>query len=312
MVDSPIQSSEITRGNYTTTSTSTSTVYTVDGNKDIQDDKYVYTKVFLLELLDKVCVNHQFQCLPPLACQNIQQLGLHRRGKRINRHLDIIRPCKTNPKNLVRVSIEVKISKYQPDRSLTFSLLNAQSFKNKDLIIHCQIVQNKIDILLLTETWLTSKEIDKIWISSSDLNKDRYKLTSAIRENRRGGGLALITKKDFKVKLDSNAEFGAFQFAKWYVQLMHTTITILGIYRPPAGSPVEFLREFTNRITDVVAQDTTLLIAGDFNLHINNENDENAANFMELMVALGLEQHVTRPTHKCANILDLFFTNFFF
>ena len=174
--------------------------------------------------------------------------------------------------------------------------------KNNDLIIHCQIVQNKTDILLLTETWLTSKESDKIWIDSSDLNKDRYNLTSAIRENRRGAGLALITKKDFKVKLDSNAEFRTFQFAKWYVQPMHTTITILGIYRPPAGSLVEFLTEFTNWITDVVAQDTNLLVVGDFNLHINNENDEHAANFMESMVALGLVQHVTRPTHKCGSI----------
>ena len=33
MVDSPIQSGQITEGNYTTT-----TVYTVDGNKHIQDD----------------------------------------------------------------------------------------------------------------------------------------------------------------------------------------------------------------------------------------------------------------------------------
>ena len=130
MVDSPNQSCQITEGNYTT-----KTVYTVDGNKHVQDDKYVYAKVFLLELLDKVRVNHQFQCPPALACWNIQQLGLHRRGKRggkrRKRHLDIIRPCRANPKNLVRVSIEVNISKHQPDRSLTFSLLNAQSVKIK-------------------------------------------------------------------------------------------------------------------------------------------------------------------------------------
>ena len=92
---------------------------------------------------------------------------------------------------------------------------------------------------------------------------------------------------------------------------MHTTITILGIYRPPAGSLVEFFTEFTNLITDVVAQDTNLQTVGDFNLYINNENDENAANFMESMVALGLEQHVTRPTHKCNNILDLIFIEIF-
>ena len=91
---------------------------------------------------------------------------------------------------------------------------------------------------------------------------------------------------------------------------MHTNITVLGIYRPPAGCPVEFLTEFTNWIIDVMAHETNLLVAGDFNLHINNENDENAANFMESMVALGLMQHVTELTHKCGNILDLFTENF--
>ena len=46
---------------------------------------------------------------------------------------------------------------------------------------------------------------------------------------------------------------------------------------------------------------------GDFSLHINNENDVNVANFKESMVALGFIQHVTRPTHKSGNILDLIF-----
>ena len=49
-------------------------------------------------------------------------------------------------------------------------------------------------------------------------------------------------------------------------------------------------------------------MAGDFNLHINNENYEHAATFKESMIALGLEQHVARPTHKSGNILDLIFT----
>ena len=67
-------------------------------------------------------------------------------------------------------------------------------------------------------------------------------------------------QKDFKVKLVSDMELSMFQFAKWNVQLMHTTFTILGIYRLPAGSLVEFLAEFTSWITDVVVQDTNLLV----------------------------------------------------
>ena len=117
----------------------------------------------------------------------------------------------------------------------------------------------------------------------------------------------MITKKDFKVKLVSDAELSIFQCAKWNVQLMHTTVTILGIYRPPAGSLVEFLTEFTNWIKDIMVQDTNFLVAGDFNLHIKNEDDENAANFKESMVALSFIQHAARPTHKSGNTLDLIF-----
>ena len=78
-------------------------------------------------------------------------------------HLDIIRPCTAKQNNLVRVNIEVNIGKYQPDKSLAFSSLNAQSIKNKESTIHHQIVLNKMDIMLVTETWLNSKDTDKIW-----------------------------------------------------------------------------------------------------------------------------------------------------
>ena len=96
-----------------------------------------------------------------------------------------------------------------------------------------------------------------------------------------------------------------FQFAQRNVQLMHTTVTILGIYRPPAGSVVEFLTEYTNWITDIVVQDTNLLLAGDFTLYINNKDDDNSANFKESIVTLGFIQHVAIPNHKSGNILNL-------
>ena len=47
---------------------------------------------------------------------------------------------------------------------------------------------------------------------------------------------------------------------------------------------------------------------GDFNLHVNNENDDDSMNFLEMMLALGLKQNVTFNTHKSGNTLDLIFT----
>ena len=140
---------------------------TVDGDKHVKDNKHVYNQNFLLETVDKICANHQYQCLTSIICRNIQWLGLHRRGKRGRKirkmHLDIIIPCRAHQNNLVRVNIEINIGKYQPDKSLAISLFNAQSIKDKESTTHHQIVLNKMDILLLTEMWLTNKDTDKIY-----------------------------------------------------------------------------------------------------------------------------------------------------
>ena len=47
--------------------------------------------------------------------------------------------------------------------------------------------------------------------------------------------------------------------------------------------------------------DMNVSILGDFNLHVNNSNDDNAMNFIESTQALALEQHVKFPAHTSGN-----------
>ena len=54
--------------------------------------------------------------------------------------------------------------------------LNAQSVKNKDTLIMDNIIENKVDACVVTETWL--KEHDSIWISNSEFQK---KITISLR-----------------------------------------------------------------------------------------------------------------------------------
>ena len=55
-------------------------------------------------------------------------------------------------------------------------------------------------------------------------------------------------------------------------------------------------------------QRNKLLILGNLNIHVNDKFDENAGNFMEIIMALGLEQYIHFPTHKAGNNLDLVIT----
>ena len=52
-----------------------------------------------------------------------------------------------------------------------------------------------------------------------------------------------------------------------------------------------------------------LLVAGDFNLHVDNISAPGIANFSEILVNYDLQQHVNQPTHSGGHVLDLVITS---
>ena len=104
------------------------------------------------------------------------------------------------------------ISKYQPDNVLRLAQFNAQSIKKKDGIIFEHLTAGKIDIAVVTETWL--KDDDSIWLQGLDINKGCYRTYTSNRSMKRGGGLAVISNKNFDVKLISESERQTFQITK--------------------------------------------------------------------------------------------------
>ena len=134
------------------------------------------------------------------------------------------------------------------------------------------------------------------------------------RTGRKGGGVALIVKSHLRVKQIGEGQLRSFQFCKWQVQVHHTSITLVSIYHLPYNNKTkvtnaEFLDEYTDWIAETSANDKNLVICGDYNMHVNNPNDEDAASFLETNAALGLKQHVTFATHTSGNTLDLIFTD---
>ena len=70
-----------------------------------------------------------------------------------------------------------------------------------------------MDLLIITETWLTDKETDKQWIENTPLNRLPYQLHIHNRVNGRGGGVALITKSCFDVKQIQCGSYPSFEYA---------------------------------------------------------------------------------------------------
>ena len=142
------------------------------------------------------------------------------------------------------------------------------------------------------------------------LNRDPYKISTHNRQGHKGGGIALITESDLAIKLRSSGVKPTFEYATWEVSIGCKIITFMTIYHPPyslinKSTNGMFLDEFTDYMTDLLPDSTNNIVMGDFNLHINKEDDVNSAIFMDTIEAMGLYQHVSFPTHQSGNTLDL-------
>ena len=99
--------------------------------------------------------------------------------------------------NLINIYIENK-PKMNIANDLSIMLANVQSIKSKTELVIDYLLDNKVDIAILTETWLSDN--DEIWLNASDLNQNGYKTINQNRPKRRGGGLAIVCKSHLQVK----------------------------------------------------------------------------------------------------------------
>ena len=188
-----------------------------------------------------------------------------------------------------------------------------QSVKNKDMILHQYICDNKIDLCILTETWLTDSDIDKVWISCTSLNNGNLRMDTSHRIGQQGGGLALVSSNMLNVTKVDEENKRTFQFAIWKVSCKEYTISIIGVYHPPYSTVNQctnamFLDEFTEWLPDQLAKYKNVVIMGDINFHLNNVDDPDATTLKDTLDALGLKIHNSFPTHRHGNTLDILAT----
>ena len=82
------------------------------------------------------------------------------------------------------------------------------------------------------------------------------------------------------------------------------------IYRPPRNDENKltsgmFLYDFATLLESIAVLPGKLLMTGDFNVHVDDKEDREAAAFSYLLQSFGLCQHITGPTHKKGHTLDL-------
>ena len=164
-----------------------------------------------------------------------------------------------------------------------FGFGNVQSLKNKDKLLTDNQENEKIGVFGATETLFKLDIKSQLRVQGSELNTDGYRLGLANRESGlRGGGLALIYKDTMDCKLIEKGQSHTFEHTQWDILGHNMTMLLLAIYHPPASpkhrhTVNEFVTEFVHLLADILVNFTAdLIIAGDFNIHVNNEDSDDA------------------------------------
>ena len=195
--------------------------------------------------------------------------------------------------------------------NLNIATVNVRSLKNCEQQVLNEIIRGNIDVLVITETWLSDIQDDAHWIQASDLNKEPLTCQTFSRVGGRGGGLALVCKSCLKPSLKHSFQSQALEAATWTITNKNMPICITGVYHPPPWRGIinsMFSDAITEYLTDVLSKHKNNVILGDFNIHTEDLSSSDTAIFNDTMEALGLEQHVKFPTHRCGNTLGLIFT----
>ena len=195
-------------------------------------------------------------------------------------------------------------------QQLLLCVLNARSLRNKSSTFVDLVCDSKADLFAVSESWLTVNDTAIL----SEITPQGYTLHHCPRSDRRGGGTALILKESINVEKVSVAGKGSFEASEWLVNPAATTrLRVVIVYRPPYSvkhpvSTSTFITEFSDYLESLVMSSEPLLILGDFNIHMDLPDDTDCRNMCDLLVSMGLKQHVLQPTHERGHTLDLIIT----
>ena len=154
----------------------------------------------------------------------------------------------------------------------------------------------------MTKTWIRQEED----VTLVQLCPSGFKAISISRKDRTGGGIAVVYKDTLTVRSRATHIYSSMECGSFSIDLPKSTINMSVIYRPPNSSVPAFATDFLDLIETSINESGRLLILDDLNIPSIIQTDTNI--FQDALDSLGLQNHITFPTHRLHNTLDLIIT----
>ena len=194
-----------------------------------------------------------------------------------------------------------------------FSLLhlNCRSIFNKVNLISCFIETLTIpfSVIGFTETWLND-------ITAPLVNFDDYSFVFKNRDNKMGGGVALMIHKKHQFISHINYFDNAPDFLDYLVVEVindkQMTVFVVVLYRPPNTDVKEFINHFSNLLKKLPTN-KPVYIMGDFNIDLLKKDVLNInTDFSNIMYSYNYYPLITTPTRITqftSTLIDNIFCN---
>ena len=142
--------------------------------------------------------------------------------------------------------------------NMRFATTNLRSVRQKSAALSDLISSKQIDILAMTETWLSSCDTAACL---ADISPPGFSLFHCPRPSGRGGGVAFLVRETFKVEIIHTPKLLSFEAI--CILVKHSSISItanfISIYLLP-GCAKTFFGEFQNFLENTLQfQDDTFL-----------------------------------------------------
>lgn len=178
---------------------------------------------------------------------------------------------------------------------LSIYYANCRSLLPKINEIRGIAMNNRLDIIALTETWLDSEVFD------CEVDIPSFRLLRGDRSHQ-GGGVALYVSESLVVK--SYHSHCSLEFLSAAISTFQGVLLVGLFYRPPSsGSSLDDLESLLTGL-DLLAYKSCVIL-GDFNIDLLKASDSLPLELLGIMSGLGLSQLVGEPTRSTASSSSL-------
>ena len=86
---------------------------------------------------------------------------------------------------------------------------------------------------------------DVTWLQASEFHKDGHEIFNVNRQDKRGGGIALLYSTKYKIKTVKHTTYSSFESRVWHIPSGLTHYALLVVYHPPVRTQQGIMNSFS-------------------------------------------------------------------